>query len=256
MGILIEWKYKSIYWFIGKLDKNKEIHFMNYGYCETDKNVPLDHEDENNRYSIQLYDHLTANVELTYKDIVEIGCGRGGGLAYCSKKALPSSSLGIDIDRHAVDFANGFYNVNNLSFKTGDAHNLPLMNDSCDILLSVESSHRYQRMDIFLSEVNRVLRPGGYFLFTDFRYNYEWPEVQRLLSNSGMNVIMDKDITCCIIKALEKDDERRRTLIKKLVPKPFQKLTFKFAGNVGSGTYESFVKRKYIYQSYILQKPD
>ena len=256
MGILIEWKYRFIYWSIDKLDKNKEVYFMNFGYSETDKKIPLDPEDEKNRYSIQLYHHLTENIELTYKDIVEIGCGRGGGLAYCSKRKSPSSLIGIDIDSGAVNFANGFYNISNLSFKTGDAHNLPLMNNSCDILLSVESSHRYLGMDIFLSEVNRVLRPGGYFLFTDFRYDYEWPEVQRLLLNLGMNVIMDKDITHCIIKALEEDDERRRKLIKKLVPKPFQNLTLKFAGNVGSGTFKSFVNRKYVYQSYILQKPD
>jgi SAM-dependent methyltransferase len=255
MGILIEWKYRTIYWFINKLDKNKEVHFLNFGYSDAENKIALEPGDEKNRYSIQLYHHLSEEIDLTCKDIVEIGCGRGGGLAYCSKIASPASSIGIDIDRGAVDFANGFYNIRNLSFMTGDAHNIPLADNSCDVLFSVESSHRYPGMDIFLSEVNRVLRPGGHFLFTDFRYDYEWPALDGLLRQLGMIVLMAKDITHCIVKALEFDDVRRRTLINQLVPRPFRKLTLKFAGNVGSGTYESFVNRRYVYQSYILQKP-
>ena len=70
------------YWYVNRVDKNAEILFMNYGFSDPDHDTPLNKENEPNRYSIQLYHHLAIETEIENKDIVEIGCGRGGGLFY------------------------------------------------------------------------------------------------------------------------------------------------------------------------------
>lgn len=173
-----ETMFRIWYWYVSTVDKNAEVIFMNYGYNEKEHEVHLDHHHEPNRYSVQLYHHLTHGIEVAGKDIVEIGCGRGGGLHYLTRTFAPKTALGIDLEERAVKFSNKFYKIDNLKFKQGDAQNLSLDTNSCDIVFNVESSHRYPDFKLFLKEVYRILRPGGHFLITDFRYNHEFEQFQ------------------------------------------------------------------------------
>jgi ubiquinone/menaquinone biosynthesis C-methylase UbiE len=141
-----------------------------------------------------------------------------------------------------------------MSFQSGNAEELPLRNDSCDVILNVESSHRYLRMDSFLSETIRILRKGGHFLFTDFRYDFEWPETDELFKKFRLKILKETDITPNVLRALEMSDQRSRALIKKRVPFFLRKVMLNFAGAIGSETYDFFLNRKYIYKSYVFQK--
>ncbi|MFC2152440.1 class I SAM-dependent methyltransferase [Bacteroidota bacterium] len=246
--------FKIWYWYVNKVDKNAEILFMNYGYAEKDNNIALDEQNEANRYSIQLYHHLASATEIKNKDIIEIGCGRGGGLFYITKNFTPASAKGVDLDRRAVSFCNHHYTQNGLSFLHGDAQNLRLENTTYDVVLNVESSHRYPDMTAFLKEVHRILRPNGCFLFTDFRYDYEIEDMRKELESSGLTVLKEKFITQEVVTALEFDNERRIKLVKKLTPKFLHKIALDFAGTVGSNTYNQFATRKYVYFSYVLKK--
>jgi ubiquinone/menaquinone biosynthesis C-methylase UbiE len=249
-----ELKFKLVYWLVNKLDKNKNLHFMNFGYSDPDKTISLDSDYEENRYCIQLYDHLADLIDLKDKDLVEIGSGRGGGLGFIAKKYSPHSLKGFDISKNAIAFSNLQHKTANLSFQYGNAQDIPLENNSCDVILNVESSHRYLQMDKFLSEVVRILKKGGHFLFTDFRYDYEWEGVNELFANSRLKILFEKDITSNVVKALELDDERRRNLVKELAPGFMQKAMLNFSGTIGSETYNYFVNRKYVYKSYVFQK--
>ena len=242
------------YWYVNKLDKNAEILFMNYGYSDKDQEVPLDEQNEPNRYSIQLYHHLASATDIKNKDIVEIGCGRGGGISYITKNFSPASAKGIDLDKQAISFCNRYYSLNGLSFLQGDAQNLSLENNTCDVVINVESSHRYPDMSAFLGEVSRILRPKGYFLFTDFRYDYEIEDLRKELELSGMSVLNERFINEEVVAALELDDERKRKLVKRLTPKVLHKIALNFAGAIGSETYNQFASRKYVYFSYVLKK--
>ncbi|MBN1253531.1 MAG: class I SAM-dependent methyltransferase [Bacteroidales bacterium] len=251
---LREYMFRAWYWYVNKKDKNAEVLFMNYGYSDDNQIVNLNEKDENNRYSIQLYHHLANEVNIKDKDILEIGCGRGGGLFYVTETFSPKTAFGIDLDKIAVDFSNKHYTNKELSFQQGDAQNLDLEDNSRDIILNVESSHRYPDMKSFLSEVSRILKQDGYFLYTDFRYNHEMDELKEQLNSSGLKIIKEKMITPNVVRALELDDKRKRKLVDKLVPGLIKSIALNFAGTIGSETYSQFVERKYIYYSYILQK--
>ena len=151
-------------------------------------------------------------------------------------------------------FCKNYYKQNELTFQQGDAQQLNLEDNSFDIVFNVESSHRYPNMSAFLGEVSRILRKGGYFLYTDFRYDYEMEDMKKELESSGLAVIEEKIITKEVVAALEHDDERRRKLVKKLTPKFLHKIALDFAGTVGSETYNQFESGKYVYYSYILNK--
>ena len=242
------------YWYVNKVDKQGEILFMNYGYCDKDQEVSLDEQNESDRYSIQLYHHLTISTEIANKDIVEIGCGRGGGLAYITRNFSPASAKGVDLDKQAISFCNSNYSLDGLSFLQSDAENLSLDSLSCDVVINVESSHRYPNMKLFLKEVSRILRPGGYFLLTDFRYDHEMEELKKELELSNLTVQTEQFINQEVIAALELDDARKRRLVKKLAPKFLHQIALNFSGTIGSETYNRFETGKYVYFSYVLKK--
>lgn len=246
--------FKIWYFYVNKVDKNAEVLFMNYGYSLDNEELNLKPIDEPNRYSIQLYSHFETDVSIKDKDIVEIGSGRGGGLNYLTKTFKPTSAIGVELDKLAITFCNNHYTQGDLKFIQGDAQKLSLKNESCDIILNVESSHRYPDMQSFLEEVYRTLRPGGHFLFTDFRYDYEMEELNKQLELSGLKVVKERNINKEVITALELDDPRKRSLVKKLTPKFLNKIALNFSGTIGSETYNQFVSNKYIYFSYILTK--
>jgi SAM-dependent methyltransferase len=250
-----EWMFRAWYWYVNHIDKNDEILFMNFGYSNPDMLINLDPKDESNKYSVQLYHLLGSAIDLKNKDIAEIGCGRGGGLSYIVRAFSPATALGVDLDKHAVKFCNKHFDHKGLSFAKGDAQNLFFLKDnSFDAIINLESSHRYLRMDLFLKEVYRLLRHGGYFLYTDFRYDYEMTELKQQLADSGMVILKEVMITDNVVKALEADDTHRRILVKKLAPGFIHKIAFNFAGAIGTETYNQFVSHKYEYFHFVMQK--
>jgi len=219
---------------------------MNYGYHNINQQIAIDEYNEKNRFSIQLYHHLASEVEIKNKEIVEIGCGRGGGLSYIANKFSPHSAIGIDVCRKAISFCNNYYSgEKKLLFLRGNAQKILLENNSCDIVINVESSHRYNNMKAFLQEVYRILRSGGYFLFTDFRCSNKINEIKMLLKMCNFEILKEKFINNEIVTALQMDDQRKRTLIKKLSPKLLQKIAFNFAALIGSDTYNKFISNRF-----------
>lgn len=247
--------FKLLYWYINTVDKKKEIIFMNYGYHDTEESIELHSTDEVNRYSIQLYHRLAKMTEINNKDIVEVGSGRGGGIAYITKRFKPSTAIGIDLDSKAAKFGNKHYHLKGLSFQQGDAQNLNLVDGSVDILFNVESSHRYSKMELFLDEVYRSLKPGGHFLFTDFRKKEDMPILIHLLTKYDYIKFDEQFINEQVKLALEIDSIRREKLVKKFVPFFLQKYIHDFAGSLGSPTYKNIESGDMVYFVFCFQKP-
>jgi ubiquinone/menaquinone biosynthesis C-methylase UbiE len=249
-----DYLFRIWYRYVNHADKNAEILFMNYGFADSDSDKVMKPEDEKNRYSIQLYKKLADQTEIKGKSILEVGCGRGGGLSHIAKNYFPSEAVGIDLDPTAAEFNNKNYKISGLSFKQGDAQKLEIESASKDVIFNVESSHRYPDMRSFVSEASRVLRPGGYFLFTDFRYDYEMEDLDKDLKSTNWELIKKETITENVVKALTADDSRKRDLIKNLVPFYLRKTALNFAGTIGSETYKMFDSRKYEYIVYVFRK--
>jgi ubiquinone/menaquinone biosynthesis C-methylase UbiE len=204
--------------------------------------------------SFQLYHHLANEVDLQHLSVLEVGSGRGGGASMIKKYHRPSQMVGLDYSGIAVKLCNRNHAMEGLSFVRGDAENLPFTKESFDAVINVESSHCYESMDRFLSEVKKVLKPGGHFLITDFRYMHEMNELETQINNCGMKVLKKSDITTNVIKALDEDHDRRMSEISKSVPKPFIKQFREFAGVKNSVIYKQFESGYSVYFSYILQK--
>lgn len=241
------------YWYINSLDKDGEVIFLNYGYADDNK-LELKKEDENNRYSIQFYHHIANSIRLEGLDILEVGCGRGGGASYIARYLAPKSVKAIDLCKKSIDFCKKHYHVKGLSFCHGNALSLPFMDNNFNVVINVESSHRYSDMERFLGEVYRVLRPGGYFLFADLRDEELIESLRKQLDNCRLKIIKEEIITPNVIKALVLANEKKMGLIERLVPRFLHGLTKEFAGTKETALYKSFMKGKKEYLHYILQK--
>ncbi|MCX5642404.1 MAG: class I SAM-dependent methyltransferase [Candidatus Omnitrophica bacterium] len=246
-----------LYSYASRLDEDAEAIFLNYGYADENLKLELREEDGKNRYCIQLYNHIVTSLpaELKGLDVLEVGSGRGGGASYIARYFYPNSVVGLDLCRRAVTFCAEHYAINGLSFVCGNALNLPFQSKSLDVVVGVESSHGYPNIKQFFSEVDRVLKPGGYFLLSDFRNKDCIGLLREQLRSSGLKIIREETITPNIIKALELDSERRKELIERLVPKLLHKMSMALAGVKGTGAHMSFVTGKKEYLNFVLQKP-
>ena len=249
---------RLMYQFMARHARQSEWTFMNYGYAPLDAGttVPSLHEsDEHNRYPIQLYHHVVHAVELSGADVLEVGSGRGGGAAYLRRYHRPKKMVGVDFSDQAVSFSRQRHRAEGLHFVAGDAEQLPFGENSFDAVVNVESSHCYGSMERFLAQVKRVLRPGGAFLFADFRHREHLTALDQQLDRSGMKVVKKADITPHALLALDLDHERRLGLIRKAAPSFLIKLGKEFAGTKGSSSYERFRLGATLYQSFVLTKP-
>src|SRR3989344_9429913 len=220
---------KRWYGYISKLDKKEKIMLLNYGY-ENGRKITSRKCYENNRYSIQLYYKIASSVQIKDKKILEVGCGRGGGAFYIAGYLKPKLIIGIDNSKSEINFDKKHYHKQNLKFQHGDAIDIPFQEGSFDIVINIESSHCYVDFEKFSEEVKRVLKPSGYFLFADFRKQELIKQLFGSINKSGLKVIKREEITKNVAKALDLDSERRKNLIKELLPKFLYKAAEQFAG--------------------------
>lgn len=114
------------------------------------------------------------------KKVLEVGCGNGVQTNFIHEQYHPSSTTGIDLNDGNIQIANNEKErrqLQNIRFLVGNAQEMKNIPDnSCDIVISIESAFHYPDKDAFLKELNRVLVPGGSFLIADIlttRKEYE-----------------------------------------------------------------------------------
>ena len=180
--------------------------------------VPLEAPDEPNRYSIQLYHRTASQVDLSSKQVLEVGCGHGGGASYLTRTLKPASYTGLDLNPAGVAFCRERHKLAGLDFVQGDAENLPFPDQSFDAVVNVESSLYYPRFPRFLAEVARVLRPQGHFLYTDIRYREQIADWEAALANAPMAMLSHRVINAEVIREWSKIRSSGRHVFDRRVP--------------------------------------
>lgn len=230
--------------------------FMNYGYEPLNPAARplLAAADEPDRYFIQLYHYVATAVPLTGLAVLEVGSGRGGGASYIKRYLAPNTMTAVDFSPAAISFCRARHQVAGLTFLPGDAEALPFADETFDAVINIESSHCYGSMVQFVAQVARVLRPGGYFLFADFRASQVSAQVESQLTQSGLEVVRKVDITPQVLSALDTYNDAKLLLIQQQMYWWMRKLFQNFAAVKGSPIYESFQDQSMVYYHYLLRK--
>jgi SAM-dependent methyltransferase len=238
--------------------KSEDAAFLNYGYAPLDDETPrltLDPADAEDRYSIQLYFRVAGAWDLRDKDVLEIGCGRGGGASFIRRYLQPASVTGVDISARAVRFCRRRHPIDRLTFVRGEAEHLPFPSSSFDVVVNVESSHCYPSFDGFVDEVARVIRPNGVFLIADLRPGEHIATMRAALARRF--TILDEEVmTPNVVRALDLDSDRRTRLIQKRTPRFLHKSLESFASVSGSPVFDAFAAGTLQYVRFVLRKPD
>lgn len=221
------------YEFISALNLKRDVLFMNFGYTahhEGREPLPLDPEDEIHRYPMQLYHHVAKHADWTNVEALEVSSGRGGGAHFIMRHFKPRSYTGVDFSANAVEFCRRHFDTDGLKFQHGNAEDLTFPDNSFDVVLNVEASLYYPNITKFFEHVKRVLKPNGYFLYTDLRYEEKVAIWHAQLKGMGLKLVKEEDITDNVLKALEMDRERRIHLVNTYVPRILRKQFLHFAG--------------------------
>lgn len=103
--------------------------------------------------------------------ILDVGCGTGVITELIGKDRV----VGIDIDKNCIKFATK--RVRTKSFVIGDATILPFKNNYFDLVVAAELIEHVDS-PLFIKEVKRILKSGGYFILSTPNYLSLWPVVE------------------------------------------------------------------------------
>ncbi len=106
-----------------------------------------------------LHRYMLAREFCRGRRVLDVASGEGYGSAMLAQVA--ESVVGVEIASDAVSHAAANYADPKLRFLQGDARAIPLADASVDVVVSFETIEHFDGQDGFVSEVHRVLRPGG-----------------------------------------------------------------------------------------------
>jgi len=221
----------------------------NYGFAPAEGDHPQ-------RFQHQMYLQLLQRLreERDVKPgmkLLEVSCGRGGGLTALLSQAPEIEATGLDVAHSAVDFCRDRYGENErLHFVQGSALDLPFPDASFDVVLNVEASNDYGDRPRFFREAARILKPDGILLYADTVKQGRREAMEQDLASAGFQAEF-RDITGNVAEACRLDTPRRREVIRRHAPllgRVFLKRQLEnYAAIEGSAKFEAFAEGRRTY---------
>jgi SAM-dependent methyltransferase len=204
-----------------------------------------------NKNSTRLVLELVGECVMAGRQVLDVGCGRGGTVHVIHKFFNPDIIVGMDLCSSAVSFCQGAHRYAGVFFLEGDAENLPFQDESFDVITNVESSHSYPEISAFHEEVYRTLRAGGHFLYTDLFTTSHLSSYLRSLEALGLVVELDRDITSNVLLSC---DESARVHLQTFRQDNKPEVINNFLGMPGSQVYEAMKAGQSTYRILRLAK--
>jgi len=100
---------------------------------------------------------------------LDLGCGNGAVPIHAAR-VLGLDATGVDVDPAQIEAAQAAAaaaGVEGVRFLTADATRLPFADDEFDLIHTNKVTHHIPAWRDALAELDRILRPGGYLLYSD-----------------------------------------------------------------------------------------
>lgn len=108
--------------------------------------------------------------------VADIGTGTGYLLELLGDR--PKKVIAIDQNDSMMEFARNkveALGLENVEFRTGDAHNPPLQPEEADLVTMVMILHHLENPEVAITESVKAIKPGGNLLIIDFvRHERTW----------------------------------------------------------------------------------
>jgi ubiquinone/menaquinone biosynthesis C-methylase UbiE len=95
--------------------------------------------------------------------VLDVGCGIGGPTGWIVERYKPRRVIGLEYLGSSVRAAEGRWREKDARplFLQGDAHHLPVADESVDVIFNLESALHYPDKNAFLADCRRALKSGG-----------------------------------------------------------------------------------------------
>ncbi len=244
-----------------KMEGERWFTFFNHGLAplsaEDAAELPrLEPEDDRWRHQTLLYLYLLvlatrvrSGKPVSGLDLLDVGCGRGGGLSAMKRYFTLGKAVGLDLNANQIAFCADRHREVEVEFRQGNALEMPFGEGSFDLITNVESSHCYGDVGRFFREVHRVLRDDGLFLFTDIRapLDVERERLLRQLEEAGLEVLLEEDITPKVARACEVDSTRFQFEV-------FGSEKAAYPRQIAQEKYQVYSTRSAVYLAYVIRK--
>jgi len=237
----------AAYEFLYKISPARSNKFFNGGYLPLAPDMVDTSDLAGEEHCAMMY-HLVAHsqvkqLKLQPENILDIGCGQGGGLMYVSKLYPNASFTGIDRNRTVVKLARKNLALNNrVQFEYTSGNTLQLPRDSFDFIISV-GAPTYFGLSKYVNETANLLKPGGVISFSaGYRQGCHEAiiaELKAAAADNNLAFLSYNDITSNTFASLKADIPRRIELVNK-VPWPFRLYGRKWADLPGSTEYQEY----------------
>jgi ubiquinone/menaquinone biosynthesis C-methylase UbiE len=111
-----------------------------------------------------LHRYAIASNYIKDKIVLDIASGEGYGSNIMSKEA--SFVYGVDIDNTTVQEAKLKYKKENLEFLAGSASQIPIDDNSIEVVVSFETIEHHNEHQEMMNEIKRVLKPNGILIIS------------------------------------------------------------------------------------------
>ena len=129
-------------------------------------------EIENRRYELEPFIHSFAQfTRWRGKKVLEVGCGAGTDLLQFARAG--ANVMGVDISSHSVTLTKKRLELYGLEadIRQADSENLPFPPNEFDLVYSWGVIHHTPDTEKAISEIHRVLKPGGNILIMIYNKN-------------------------------------------------------------------------------------
>jgi ubiquinone/menaquinone biosynthesis C-methylase UbiE len=191
-------------------DKENEnlLFFMNDGCVELDENNYPKETNElkeieknkkylNWKYQANVYRRLMslAGIEKTdtLNSIIDVSCGKGGGISFYKDFYNFKNYIGIDINLKSLEIAKN--HTEGIYFYQASATDLPIKDNSIDVITCVEAFWYYKTIFDFINESHRVLKNNGMVLISTNMNKEEEEVIESAFINNGFMLYKKEDIT-------------------------------------------------------------
>lgn len=99
--------------------------------------------------------------EYAHGDVCDLACGYGYGAEILTANKNVESYVGIDISAEAISQANQRFSMDKRRYILGSAINIPLLDQSIDTIISLETLEHINEPSVALTEFKRILKPDG-----------------------------------------------------------------------------------------------
>lgn len=147
----------------------------------------------------------------------DLGCGSGYFTTILAKQV--KKVYAIDVQREMLDYLEDKIKrlkISNIELLLSEADEIPLENQSVDLLISVNTLHEFDDRDKMIREIARVIKPHGKVLIVDFEkketgfgppvsIRISKAQAVKLLSMPGLILVGQKDLEYHYLLVFTKD---------------------------------------------------